>query len=132
MNVEAGAGALADSGRWVLLLHETPADSTRATHFDLMLETATGLATWACDVDLFQAGAAKAQPLADHRKAYLEYEGEISNNRGSVRRIVAGEFTTESIRGEVWTVRINGDQTGRLVIPVDNNSEIEIRFQNER
>lgn len=33
-----------------------------------------------------------ATPLADHRLAYLDYEGPLSDNRGSVARWDHGEF----------------------------------------
>lgn len=33
-----------------------------------------------------------AERLADHRLAYLEYEGPVSGGRGSVRRLDAGTY----------------------------------------
>ncbi|MDR3183054.1 MAG: hypothetical protein LBT89_09085 [Planctomycetaceae bacterium] len=37
-----------------------------------------------------------AELLPPHRKAYLNYEGEVSGNRGSVRRIDAGTYVALS------------------------------------
>ncbi|MGE5609047.1 MAG: hypothetical protein ACM359_07320, partial [Bacillota bacterium] len=60
-------------------------------HYDLLFETAPGspLAAWRSptwpvepDTDL--------TPLPDHRPAYLEYEGPVSRNRGTVKRVAAG------------------------------------------
>lgn len=31
-------------------------------------------------------------PLAEHRRAYLEYEGPVSGNRGAVRRVAGGSY----------------------------------------
>lgn len=32
----------------------------------------------------------RAQPIGDHRPYYLDYEGEVSGNRGQVRRVWEG------------------------------------------
>lgn len=57
------------------------------THFDLMVEDGATLATWQ-----FAISPADAQPgdplackrIADHRPAYLTYEGPVSRGRGEV------------------------------------------------
>ena len=33
-----------------------------------------------------------AQPLADHRLAYLDYRGEVSGDRGHVQEVVGGTY----------------------------------------
>jgi hypothetical protein len=43
-------------------------------------------------IDGGQAVDFLAERLADHRAAYLTYEGEISGGRGSVRRVAEGEL----------------------------------------
>lgn len=37
-----------------------------------------------------QPGSVPAQQLPDHRRAYLDYEGPLSDGRGSVARLEAG------------------------------------------
>lgn len=77
---------------FVILLHS----GHGATHYDLMLEQADGLATWQIAQDpaaLPAGGRLPARRLADHRKAYLTYEGPVSGGRGSVQRIHAGSCT---------------------------------------
>jgi hypothetical protein len=76
--------------RVVLLLHE----GHGATHIDLLLERDDGpLVTFRAPVAvtlLLGDGAAatfEAERLPDHRRVYLEYEGPVSNNRGTVRRV---------------------------------------------
>jgi hypothetical protein len=74
----------------VLLLHEgfgTP-------HIDLLLERDDGpLVTFRAPVgvslmlDPAQAAAFEAERSPDHRRVYLDYEGPVSNQRGSVRRL---------------------------------------------
>lgn len=84
--------------KFVLLEHDTRPDpaapsNPAAVHYDLMIDFdgRGGLATWRlarlphglCD-------QVPAERLADHRRAYLEYEGEIRGNRGRVRRVDQG------------------------------------------
>jgi hypothetical protein len=62
-----------------------------------MLEADESLLTW----ELRELPAAwggtgldsvSATRLPDHRLAYLDFEGPVSGDRGSVRRVVAGKF----------------------------------------
>ena len=61
-------------------------------HYDLLidLDPDSPLVAARCS-DWPPTAATKFQRLPDHRRIYLEYEGEISNNRGSVKRIAAGQ-----------------------------------------
>ena len=66
-----------------------------------MLENEAALRTWRL-LQPPQAGVAcPAEPLPDHRLAYLNYEGPVSGNRGSVQRWDAGDylFVQESAAG---------------------------------
>jgi len=50
-----------------------------------------------------------ATALPDHRKEYLEYEGPVSGNRGSVKRVDQGKFELiEESEGD-WVVHLCGD-----------------------
>lgn len=64
-------------------------------HYDLMvlLPGAEKLLTWRILTPPETWGAAPpaAERIADHRVAYLTYEGEISGGRGQVKRVAAGE-----------------------------------------
>ncbi len=79
--------------RFVILHHCTPPGYARATHYDLMLEWDALLRTWAIEQP---PSASKqdqlAEQLADHRLAYLEYEGQVSNGRGDVTRWDEGDY----------------------------------------
>jgi hypothetical protein len=114
--------------RFVLLRHELPPENPRGTHFDLMLEQAGALRTWACERIPGPAagpnweGEAPAEParqeprppivmadqLPDHRLAYLDYEGPVSGNRGSVTRIDAGECGIVAETAEKLEVQLAG------------------------
>lgn len=73
--------------RYVVLRHEGVAEP----HFDIMFETAPGsaLATWRSSQWPLHTGTPLVL-LSNHRPAYLTYEGELSRDRGSVRRIASG------------------------------------------
>ena len=66
-------------------------------HWDLMLEAGKSLKTWAIDEPITAGIELPARQLADHRLAYLTYEGPVSGQRGSVRRIAEGTFRTPSV-----------------------------------
>jgi hypothetical protein len=73
--------------RFVILTHDHP-----FLHWDLMLEKEAVLRTWR----LLQApgglGLIPAEGLPDHRLAYLDYEGPVTGNRGTVQAFDRGEY----------------------------------------
>ena len=102
--------------RFVVLRHELPPDSPRGSHFDLMLEQNGVLRSWACEALPAPGQTVEAEQLADHRLAYLEYEGPVSGDRGSVSRVAAGDFeliaeSSEELRVRLSTDRLRGTLT---------------------
>ncbi len=82
--------------RFVVLEHDHP-----VLHWDLMLEAGEGLRTWRLASTPFgETWAIAAEPLPDHRLAYLEYEGPVSGNRGHVKRWDTGEFV--NVGPDTW------------------------------
>jgi DNA polymerase Ligase (LigD) len=81
--------------RFVVLEH-----AWNGVHWDLMLESGEVLRTWAIDAPIVPGHDLPARKLADHRRIYLDYEGEVSGQRGRVRRIDAGTY-----RAIVWSTR---------------------------
>ncbi len=96
--------------RFVILLHRPAPNSNESLHYDFMLEvTAEGsLATWRWNTIPTDSSDFTGIPLTAHRLEYLEYEGEVSGNRGSVQRKVQGAYSPE-IRSELteWTIRLS-------------------------
>jgi hypothetical protein len=123
--------------RFVLLLHECANGVPRATHCDLMLESGDTLETWALAelprdwqslpgidgaIQFARSNSVTVERLADHRLAYLNYEGPVSGDRGSVRRLDAGTFSEQQeshsytlngqfIRGTIELQPIAGDES---------------------
>jgi hypothetical protein len=102
--------------RYVILTHDHP-----ELHWDLMLEAGPSLRTWRLSAPP-QAGAkVRAEPSFDHRLLYLDYEGPVSGDRGSVSAWDRGTYALEgdgwAEGSEVITVHLSGTRlrgTGRL------------------
>lgn len=130
--------------RFVVLHHECPETFGKPSHWDLMLEREGALLTWSLPRlpvawDPSRAAAGGSPPsesllverLADHRLAYLDYEGPISGDRGRVMRQDEGEYRVlaqsegalrvevrgNSLLANVELIRVAGDQW-RLIIAV--------------
>ena len=70
--------------RFVVLRHEPGPASQRPLHWDFMIETDGVLRTWALADEPTAGPSITGQALADHRLAYLDFEGPISDGRGAV------------------------------------------------
>ena len=92
--------------RFVVLFH----DLSASAHWDLMIEAGEALATWQLSVppEVAAASPTTACRIADHRKAYLEYEGPVSGERGSVRIADAGTCAVLSEMPEEWRLALEG------------------------
>jgi hypothetical protein len=97
--------------RYVVLRHE----EVPRPHFDVMVETGAGsaLATWRAGEWPPRPGAAMER-LADHRAAYLTYEGPVSGGRGHVRRVAGGECVITGAGSSKWTIRLDDGGVLRL------------------
>jgi DNA polymerase Ligase (LigD) len=105
--------------RFVLLYHDCPPDYERPSHWDLMLESGNALRTWAL-AELPEAWQANESPmvangelvkaveLADHRLAYLDYEGPVSGERGWVQRVDGGTYDTIADAKDCMEIRLDG------------------------
>jgi hypothetical protein len=104
--------------RYVILWH----DGVAEPHFDLMFETLPGsaLATWRSPRWPVE-GPTVVTRLKDHRRAYLDYEGELSDRRGRVERVAAGTCTVEVGEASMWQIRLlTGSRSQQLLLrPVD-------------
>jgi hypothetical protein len=96
--------------RFVILRHEVPQSFSRPSHWDFMLEVEDVLLTWSLDRTPEPAQTLPAKSLADHRKAYLDYEGAVSSDRGSVRRWDWGEFDWLQRNDQRLKVRLRGNR----------------------
>ena len=91
--------------RFVVLEHHWD-----GVHWDFMLEDDNMLRTWAIDVPIVAGQDLAARSLPDHRPVYLDYEGEISGNRGSVKRLDSGTYEPLEWSADRVRVRLAGSQ----------------------
>ena len=91
--------------RFVLLEHEW-----NGIHWDLMLENGETLRTWAIDAPVVGGQDLPARALHDHRSIYLDYEGDVSGDRGTVRRVDKGSYDALVWSASLVRVRLRGVQ----------------------
>jgi len=70
------------------------AGSKEGDHFDLLLEQGESLKTWRLENTAFQFPQS-AKQIKDHRKLYLDYEGEVSGGRGTVKIWDTGTYLVD-------------------------------------
>jgi len=92
--------------RFVVLEHDHP-----NLHWDLMLEGSDALRTWR--LALAPAGNSiriAAVALGAHRKVYLDYEGPVSGQRGSVQRWDLGGYNIGSETDDLLVIAFSGQR----------------------
>ncbi|MBI4567592.1 MAG: hypothetical protein HY719_04260 [Planctomycetes bacterium] len=79
-----------------MILFHDHADPAIGSHYDLLLARGRVLKAWRLPRALTGRERAPlvAAPLPDHRRRYLTHQGPIGGARGSVRRVVGGEYLT--------------------------------------
>lgn len=102
-------------GRFVILRHETAVGGAEAAegiastcHWDFMIEVEGALWTWALAQDPRGSTTSEARRLPDHREAYLEYEGPLTDGRGTVSRVDWGRFTWLARQDALVVVQLDG------------------------
>ncbi|WP_072022240.1 DNA polymerase ligase N-terminal domain-containing protein [Zavarzinella formosa] len=112
--------------RFALLLHDHP-----ETHWDFLLETPEALRAWRLSRRPSLNEIILAEPLPDHRKLYLEYEGPISGNRGNVIREDGGEFQWMSETPDGVHVAISGSWLIGETTILKTESGLTFRWTNQ-
>lgn len=95
--------------RFVILHHRLDSGE----HWDLMLERGDFLLTWQLlrEPVNHESLPIPACRIGDHRKYYLTYEGPLTHNRGTVRRVDSGTVEIEENTPKCVRFKLNG---GRL------------------
>lgn len=79
-------------------------------HFDIMFEKDGVLKTYQISniEDLLNFQSVDAKNIQDHRIIYLDYEGEISNNRGYVKIFDTGEYVIKEMSNGSMKFEVKG------------------------
>lgn len=117
------------SGRYVVLRHRirvSAADSLsealsprdRGDHYDWMFAVDGVLLTWASErwLDATVAAGVAALQLPPHRLAYLDYEGDVSGDRGTVQRVEAGTHRLLQAAADRYEFAVQGGRTGLVTL----------------
>jgi hypothetical protein len=93
--------------RYVILTHDHP-----FPHWDLLLERTPGgmLRAWRLLSEPAVGVCCLAEPLPDHRPLYLDYEGPVSGDRGTVTRWDWGEYALLSAAALPLSVQLRGQR----------------------
>jgi hypothetical protein len=115
--------------RFVILQHDHP----RGRHYDLMLEADGVLKTWAiADLPTIDVEHA-AQLLPDHRLAYLDYEGPVSADRGTVKQWDRGVYRLIEQTADTVSVELEGNKIhGKVLLKVASHDQREFDDQPAR
>jgi hypothetical protein len=106
------------------VLHHTGVPSP---HFDVLVEPSPGadLATWRSPAWPVESPT-PVERIKDHRRIYLDYEGEVGQRRGRVDRVAGGTCRVAVGAGNVWTVNLTSGAVGTLVFRPVKNAEWEL------
>jgi hypothetical protein len=110
--------------RFVVLTHDRP-----LLHWDFMLEHGEKLRTWRLAHPPDAGRPIEAEPLADHRLAYLDYEGPVSGGRGHVERWDRGEYETVESSATRIVVRLAGERLRGEAVLERSQASASWRFQ---
>jgi len=104
-----------DIRRYAILEHRRDG----GVHWDLLVEAEPGgqaLRTWAIDAEPVAGLDLPARALADHRRVYLTYEGEVTGGRGTVRRWDEGECSVVGWEADRVALIARGRQVDGSVV----------------
>jgi hypothetical protein len=89
--------------RFVILEHDWP-----TLHWDLLLEAGDVLWAWRLLEEPATGKDVPAERNFDHRKLYLDFEGPLSGDRGSVKQWESGTFEWFENASDRVVVKLEG------------------------
>ncbi len=118
------------ASRFVILHHVVAGGE----HWDLMLAHGGVLLTWQLAREPIDAASLPipAKRIADHRMAYLEYEGPISGGRGHVVRVDRGTVSIDRLTDRYCQVELLGERLSGRFCLVEESGAWSLRTAGER
>jgi DNA polymerase Ligase (LigD) len=104
--------------RFIFLKHDCD-----EPHWDFMLESGTILRTWKLFAQPEIEKEMAATASFDHRLLYLDYEGPISGNRGTVTRFDSGSFEWIVNEKNRIVISLSGETLTGVANLINNNGE---------
>jgi len=113
--------------KFVVLNHDWP-----TTHWDFMLEKEASLHTFRLSAPPDSTGTITAEPLPEHRKVYLDYEGPLSGDRGTVQRWDRGDYELLAETATRIEAKLRGERlNGTAVLEREGAGDWRFQFTNE-
>jgi hypothetical protein len=111
--------------RYAVLVHDFP-----SLHWDLFLEEKETLRSWRLLEEPQPGRVVRVEALPPHRKLYLDYEGPVSGDRGSVARQDAGTYELLEETPHMLRVALrDGALAGTVVLEAGNEpGQWTVRF----
>lgn len=98
---------------FAVIRHESP----QGVHWDLLLQVADVLKTWSLPQPPQPGLEIACRALSDHRLVYLDYEGPLSDDRGTVTRWDRGTYQIDSQTQTQLVMELAGERLrGRAVL----------------
>lgn len=109
------------------VVHKHTLDSEKY-HYDLMFEDGDVLKTYQIENidDLLNLQEVQGRNIQDHRLIYLDYEGEISHNRGFVKIFDKGEYVVKAKSNNSMEFEVKGSVLKGIMLfsLLDNNTKV--------
>lgn len=113
--------------RFVLLDHDHP-----RPHLDLMFQVGDVLWTWRLEEVPRPGLPGVAVRIGDHRPLYLDYEGPVSGQRGTVSRRDGGDYVWEVQEPGQLVARLTGVRLrGRMTLTLEGEDRWRVNFEPE-
>lgn len=108
-----------ETKRFVVQKHTT----STGQHWDFMLEYGDVLATWQIGINPgeWPGRMIECSRIFDHRLKYLDYEGAISGDRGSVSIALAGNYHPIKCEDQLWEIEMTGGICGTITLTFIEN-----------
>lgn len=105
--------------RFAILTHDHP-----FWHWDLLLEAGEACRTWRLLSSPDSEGPIIAEAIPNHRLMYLDYEGPVTGNRGTVTRWDGGEMVWITATSTYVHVLVQGTRwPGRLSLHLTDRQD---------
>lgn len=106
--------------RFTILTHDHP-----VLHWDFLVEQEEVLWAWRLMSEPNRQSVIAVEPLPDHRKKYLDYEGPVSKNRGTVQQWDTGVCQLLAKSENEFVFYLEGNKlSGELKIVYEKNEQV--------
>jgi hypothetical protein len=96
--------------RYVILRHQGSSTYKPGVHWDLLLEHGNVLRSWALSEIPTVGISIDAESLPDHRLLYLDFEGPLSGDRGTVTAWDRGEYRLLHEAADEFQIHLAGEK----------------------